>query len=104
MDEFERGLHRALQKHHTKVQETRNTSPEEILKRFTKPKKQTVEVTPGFTVILAVRERNSICDIRFEYETKSISRLQARFEAEHAAKEAGYPIIGFVVNITQKAN
>lgn len=52
----------------------------------------------GVTVILAVRQPGSLQDIRFTHQAKTISRLEARLEAEKAARIAGYPVIGYVVD------
>lgn len=53
--------------------------------------------TPGLTVTLAVREGRLQPDQPFEHQSSSISRLQARIEAEQAARAQGY-IIGYVVD------
>lgn len=64
------------------------------------PRKPRVAITKGLTVILAVRKKPLASDHRFEHRTNSISRLQARLEAERAAREAGWPIIGYVIEYT----
>lgn len=51
----------------------------------------------GLHVTLAVRRHGKISDERFEHQTETISKLQARLEAEKAARDAGWPIIGYVI-------
>ncbi len=53
--------------------------------------------TPGLTVTLAVRQGRLKPDETFEHRSLSISKLQARIEAEQAARAKGY-IVGFVVD------
>ncbi|MFY0989990.1 hypothetical protein [Halomonas sp. C05BenzN] len=51
----------------------------------------------GHVVKLAVRTRQLEADTVFEHVSPSISRLEAQLEAEKAARQAGYPIIGHVI-------
>lgn len=53
----------------------------------------------GHLVKLAVRQRQLELDTVFEHHSTSISKLEAQLEAEKAAKKAGYPIIGHVIDI-----
>ncbi|WP_445156507.1 hypothetical protein [Halomonas sp. E14] len=53
----------------------------------------------GHLVRLAVRTRKLETDTVFEHRSTSISKLEAQLEAEKAAKKAGYPIIGHVIDI-----
>ncbi|GEK48551.1 hypothetical protein PRZ61_02770 [Halomonas pacifica] len=53
----------------------------------------------GYRVKLAVRPRQLALDEVFEYESSSISKLEAQLEAEKAARRAGYPIIGYLIDI-----
>lgn len=67
----------------------------------TPPRPRPFRVGPlpsGLTVHLAVREHPLAPDYRFTYQAATISRLQARIEAERAAREAGWPIIGYVID------
>lgn len=75
---------------------------------FTKPKKTPTPRPPkpavsshrvGYRVKLAVRPRQLALDEVFEYESSSISKLEAQMEAEKAARQAGYPIIGYLIDI-----
>lgn len=75
---------------------------------FTQPKKTPVPKPPrpaasghrvGYRVKLAVRPRQLALDEVFEYESSSISKLEAQLEAEKAARQAGYPIIGYLIDI-----
>ncbi len=52
----------------------------------------------GHLVKLAVRTKQLEMDTVFEYVSSSISKLEARMEAEKAAKKAGYPIIGYLID------
>ncbi|WP_240454251.1 hypothetical protein [Halomonas sp. NO4] len=53
----------------------------------------------GHRVKLAVRKRQLDLDTVFEHRSSSISKLEAQLEAEKAAKKAGYPIIGYLIDI-----
>lgn len=54
----------------------------------------------GHIIKLVVREKKmSLLDEVFEYQSSKISELEARIDAEKAAKAAGYPIIGYVQSI-----
>ena len=53
----------------------------------------------GHVVKLAVRTRPLELDTVFEHRSSSISKLEAQLEAEKAAKKAGYPIIGHLIEI-----
>lgn len=53
----------------------------------------------GHLVRLAVRTRKLETDTVFEHRSTSISKLEAQLEAEKAAKQAGYPIIGYLIEI-----
>lgn len=53
----------------------------------------------GHLVRLAVRTRQLEADTVFEHRSASISKLEAQLEAEKAAKQAGYPIIGYMIDI-----
>ncbi|MBB3189909.1 hypothetical protein [Halomonas cerina] len=51
----------------------------------------------GHVVRLAVRTKQLELDTVFEHHSTSISKLEAQLEAEKAARQAGYPIIGYVI-------
>lgn len=53
----------------------------------------------GHIVTLAVRTKQLEMDTVFEHHSSSISKLEARMEAEKAARKAGYPIVGHVIDI-----
>lgn len=53
----------------------------------------------GHLVRLAVRTRKLETDTVFEHRSTSISKLEAQLEAEKAARQAGYPIIGYLIEI-----
>lgn len=52
----------------------------------------------GHRVKLAVRTKPLEMDTEFEHISTSISKIEAQLEAEKAAKKAGYPIIGYVID------
>lgn len=56
-----------------------------------------IERTPGLVVALAVRTGRLKPDETFEHQSGSISKLQARIEAEQAARARGY-IVGYVID------
>lgn len=51
----------------------------------------------GHRIKLAVRTKPLEMDTEFEHISTSISKIEAQLEAEKAAKKAGYPIIGYVI-------
>ncbi|KAA0010254.1 hypothetical protein F0A17_17430 [Billgrantia pellis] len=53
----------------------------------------------GHLVRLAVRTKQLETDTVFEHRSTSISKLEAQLEAEKAAKQAGYPIVGYLIDI-----
>ncbi|MCG6656817.1 hypothetical protein HOP52_03370 [Halomonas campisalis] len=53
----------------------------------------------GHVVKLAVRTRPLERDTVFEHRSTSISKLEAQLEAEKAARKAGFPIIGHLIEI-----
>lgn len=53
----------------------------------------------GYLIRLGVRKQRLALDTLFEYTSHKISELEAKIEAERAAREAGYPIIGYVHSI-----
>ena len=70
-----------------------------------KDKQQTVQPSPppaGLQVQLIVREGTLKPDTLFIHDSAKISRLEARLEAEKAAKSAGWPIIGRVHDIVTR--
>lgn len=63
------------------------------------PRASASEMKTGHVVKLAVRTKQLELDTAFEYHSTSISKLEAQMEAEKAANKAGYPIIGYVIDI-----
>ncbi|QOR40226.1 hypothetical protein HNO52_18145 [Billgrantia diversa] len=56
----------------------------------------------GYIIRLVVRKKKvSMLDEIFEFESSKISELEARLDAEKAAKAAGYPIIAYTQSITK---
>lgn len=87
LDAFEKGL----SAHLNKLISPRPLRPK--AKPVTKP-------TSGLSVCLAVRKPGELCDYHFSHQTNTISKFQARIEAEHAARKAGWPIVAYVVAYT----
>lgn len=54
------------------------------------------QVTRGIKVILNVKDRRITLDEHFIYQTDTISKLDARLQAERAARDAGWKYIGTV--------
>jgi len=70
-----------------------------------KAKQETVQPSPppaGLQVQLIVREGPLKPDTLFIHDSDKISRLEARLEAEKAARDAGWPIIGRVHDIVAR--
>ncbi|MBS9405716.1 hypothetical protein KG088_19260 [Halomonas sp. TRM85114] len=53
----------------------------------------------GHLVRLGVRKKRLALDEIFEFKSSKISKLEARLDAEKAARNSGYPIIGYVHSI-----
>lgn len=65
-----------------------------------KPKSMGPSVSKvGYVVKLAVRTKRLALDDMFEYTSRKLSELEAKIDAEKAARDAGYPIIGYVYSI-----
>ena len=110
LSEFEESMRReidAFQDNSAKEQAKRlsqaadkTTAPASKPRQTQRPTKQQVEsYKTGHLVKLAVRTKRLELDTIFEHRSSSISRLEAQMEAEEAAKKAGYPIIGYLVDI-----
>jgi len=56
------------------------------------PKAKESAFTPGLTVLLSVREKWGGPAQRFAHPTKTLSSLQARIEAEQAARAQGFVV------------
>lgn len=66
-------------------------------KKETTPSRTGNAYKTGHLVRLAVRTKQLEMDTVFEHVSSSISKLEAQLEAEKAARKAGYPIIGYVI-------
>ncbi|WP_043532004.1 hypothetical protein [Litchfieldella xinjiangensis] len=53
----------------------------------------------GYIIKLAVRKKRIALDDIFEYQSSKISKFEAMLDAERAARDAGYPIIGHVHSV-----
>ncbi|WP_299311626.1 hypothetical protein [uncultured Halomonas sp.] len=105
LSEFERQMRREINAFMDNAQETRRkaaTTPPEWPreeKAAKKPPRSKPAGSPrtGHLVKLAVRTRKLEMDTVFEHVSSSISKVEAQLEAEKAARKAGYPIIGYVI-------
>lgn len=52
-------------------------------------------------VRLAVREKRLGMDVEFVHHSPKLSTLEAKLDAERAARKAGYPIVGYVIDVEQ---
>lgn len=88
--DFEKRLKKELQEFTEKKEGT--------FKPIRKP--QVGHVEKGYRVILNVRtSRMSFIDEKFVIDVPTISKLEAKIEAEQKARSEGWPIIGCVFSI-----
>lgn len=74
--------------------------PNESAKKAKRKSYSGVAYKTGYVIKLAVRKKKmSLLDEMFEYHSPKISELEAKIDAEKAAKAAGYLIIGYVHSI-----
>lgn len=59
-------------------------------------------VRHGYRVELIVRQRGYVSEHLFVHESDKLSQLEARLDAERAAREAGYPVVGRLHAITRR--
>ncbi|MDR5891435.1 hypothetical protein QC820_01295 [Halomonas mongoliensis] len=107
LNEFERKMRREINAFMDNAQETRRkaaTAPPEWPREAgddakAKPPRSKPAGSPktGHRVKLAVRTKPLELDTVFEHVSSSISKIEAQLEAEKAARKAGYPIIGHVI-------
>ncbi len=101
LSEFEQTMRREINAFMDNEQDTRHkaaTSPpdEPPAPRGVRSKPSGAPKT-GHLVKLAVRTKPLELDSIFEHVSSSISKVEAQLEAEKAARKAGYPIIGYVI-------
>lgn len=87
LDAFEKGLSKQLRQFVTPL------PPRPKARPAAKP-------VAGLSVCLVVRRPGEVSDYQFTHQTNTISKFQARIEAEHAARKAGWPIVAYVVAYT----
>ncbi|MDY7116896.1 hypothetical protein RAN53_11095 [Halomonas sp. SSL-5] len=109
LSEFERQMRRDINTFMDNAQETRRKAatqppewPREAGEEVKAPRSKP-EGAPktGHLVKLAVRTKQLEMDSVFEHVSSSISKVEAQLEAEKAARKAGYPIIGHVIETTR---
>ena len=112
LSEFERQMRREINAFMDNAQEIRRkaaTQPpewpretgEEAKKAKAPRSKPAGAPKTGHLVKLAVRTKQLEMDSVFEHVSSSISKVEAQLEAEKAARKAGYPIIGYVIETTR---
>ncbi|ERS91149.1 hypothetical protein [Halomonas sp. PBN3] len=109
LTEFERQMRREINSFMHNEQQTRRKAatqpPEWPADDATpaKPQRSKPAGAPktGHVVKLAVRTKQLEMDTVFEHISSSISKVEAQLEAEKAARKAGYPIIGYVIETTR---
>ncbi|KGE78169.1 MULTISPECIES: hypothetical protein [Halomonas] len=101
LKDFERSMHEEidafLEAESQPAKPQKTTRP--AAKKPQPPRASASEMKTGHIVKLAVRTKQLEMDTAFEYHSTSISKLEAQMEAEKAANKAGYPIIGYVIDI-----
>lgn len=97
LDDFEKTMHEEIDAFLNA--EPRPGKPAKKPARKRPPSVPASEMRTGHIVRLAVRTKQLELDTAFEYHSTSISKLEAQMEAEKAARKAGYPIIGYVIDI-----
>lgn len=101
LEDFEKSMHKEIDAFLEAG--SRPAKPQKATRSTTKksqpPTASASEMKTGHIVKLAVRTKQLELDTAFEYHSTSISRLEAQMEAEKAANKAGYPIIGYVIDI-----
>lgn len=111
LSEFERQMRRDINAFMDNAQETRRKAatapPEWPREAGEEPKAKAPSSKPegapktGHLVKLAVRTKQLEMDTVFEHVSSSISKVEAQLEAEKAARKAGYPIIGYVIETSR---
>jgi len=109
LNEFEQQMRREIDAFMDNAQETRRkaaTAPPQWPSDEPTPAKAARSKPAGapktgHLVKLAVRTKPLELDSIFEHVSSSISKIEAQLEAEKAARKAGYPIIGYVVETTR---
>lgn len=73
--------------------------PDASVSKAQRASSQSGSIKTGYIVKLAVRNKPLERDSVFEHQSTSISKLEAQFQAEKAARKAGFRIIGHVIDI-----
>ncbi|WP_148252193.1 hypothetical protein [Aidingimonas lacisalsi] len=98
LDEFEQQIRREIDDFQKSTPQPDTSSQTRSSRRATE--KTTADgMKTGHIVQLAVRKKQLEMDTVFEHHSSSISKLEAQMEAEKAARKAGYPIVGHLIDI-----
>lgn len=93
IDQFEEQMRRELEKFSTSRSKPNKAS------RPTRPSRPVInEPTRGLKITLGVKNRRLAIEEPFTVQTQSISRLEAKIEAERAARKAGWAIVSHVIS------
>ncbi|WP_156961931.1 hypothetical protein [Cobetia amphilecti] len=92
VDQFEESMKRELDKF---VRTSTGTPPQTT----SKPRaKQSTTPLKGLRVTLGVKQKRLMLEEPFTVQTSSISKVEARIQAEKAARKAGWKIISHVID------
>ncbi|GHC18925.1 hypothetical protein [Aidingimonas halophila] len=98
LDEFEKQIRREIDDFQNSTPQS-DTSSQPGSSRRAMEKTTAERLKTGHIVQLAVRKKQLEMDTVFEHHSSSISKLEAQVEAEKAARAAGYPIVGHLIDI-----
>ncbi|GAB2800422.1 hypothetical protein GCM10027040_29930 [Halomonas shantousis] len=101
LDDFEKLMQREINTF-LKPKSNKETTSSNITKPSAEknsPRESAASYKTGHVIKLAVRKNRLGPDVAFEHRSSSISKLEAQLEAEKAARKAGYPIVGYVIDI-----
>ncbi|WP_133154962.1 hypothetical protein [Billgrantia endophytica] len=99
LEDFEESMRREINAFQNPKEGSKRPSRSVPAHENTKPGQSASSYKTGHLVKLAVRTKPLELDSVFEHHSTSISKLEAQLEAEKAAKKAGYPIIGHLIEI-----
>ncbi|EWG99675.1 hypothetical protein [Halomonas sp. BC04] len=99
LQEFEESMRREISAFQNPKQESKRPTRPTPDRESKSPGQSASSYKTGHLVRLAVRTKSLEQDSVFEHHSSSISKLEAQLEAEKAAKKAGYPVIGHLIEI-----
>tara|TARA_B100000424_G_scaffold102160_1_gene76879 strand:+ start:5152 stop:5463 length:312 start_codon:yes stop_codon:yes gene_type:complete len=93
IDQFEEQMRRELEKFSSS-----RSKPSKASRPTRSSRPEINEPTRGLKITLGVKKRRLAIEEPFTVQTQSISRLEAKIEAEHAARKAGWNIVSHVIS------